>query len=61
MKGDISQPEWMTKAEAGNSDWNDLSPSTNLELIPKDAKYEEFGNRISALLSSVSADGGRDG
>ena len=60
MKGEIEKPEWMKEAEIdqyGDS-WD---PDRELHLFPKDDKYKDFGNKIKALLNSVSADGGRDG
>jgi hypothetical protein len=56
MKGEIEQPEWMNEVENGG-EWN---PDTYLTLIPKNEKYSEFGNKICIMLSTISADGGRD-
>ena len=60
MKGEIDQPEWMNEAEKA-SGWGDWDPDSYLCLIPKNEKYKEFGEKIKALLGSISADGGRDG
>ena len=58
MKGEIEKPQWMIDIEEDCDSWN---PSSYLNIVPKDEKYAEFGNKISALLNSISADGGRDG
>jgi hypothetical protein len=49
----------MQIAEEGSDDW--YSPSSYLYLEPKDESYKVLGEKISALLNSISADGGRDG
>lgn len=60
MKGEISKPDWMEEAESAHG-WSEWAPESNLCLLPKDEKYTVFGNKISALLNSITADGGRDG
>ena len=58
MKNEIEEPEWMMDCEKGNGyEWD---PDTYLCLVPKEEKYEKFGDKIKSLLGSVSADGGRD-
>lgn len=56
--GEIKKPAWMEEVETDDEYWN---PDSFLTLLPKDEKYSVFGDRIKALLNSVSADGGRDG
>jgi hypothetical protein len=62
LKGEIERPDWFNRAsEAPDYGWE---PDTVLWIEPKegtDAKYAEFIQKISTLLNSVSADGGRDG
>lgn len=60
MKGEIEQPDWMIEAEKG-SGWSEWAPDSYLALVPREEKYEVFGNKIKSLLNSISADGGRDG
>ncbi len=62
IKGEVKQPEWMTKIEDNENDYGEgWSPDSYLTLIPKDYKYAELGVKIKKLLGSVGADGGRDG
>jgi hypothetical protein len=58
VKGDIERPEFMELAEDAGDYW---APSSYLLLCPKDDKYKDLGEKIKRLLSSVDADGGRDG
>ena len=58
LTGEMKKPSWMEDIETDDEYWN---PDSYLTLLPKDEKYVEFGNKIKALLNSVSADGGRDG
>jgi hypothetical protein len=59
MKGEVEKPNWMNNVENNNSGGWD--PDSYLYLISKEDKYKVFGDKICALLNSVSADGGRDG
>lgn len=58
LKGEITKPKWMEEAEENDDIWN---PDSYLTLLPKNEKYAELGKKISALLNSITADGGRDG
>lgn len=59
MKGEIEKPNWMVDAE--EEDYDGWSPDSYLYLVPKDNKFKGLADKISKLLGSVSADGGRDG
>ncbi len=59
MKGEQKKPEWMEECEGEDGDY--WEPSSCLHMIPKDEKFQGLADKISNLLSSVSADGGRDG
>lgn len=61
LKDGVEKPEWMKNAENGESSYSDWAPDSYLYLVPKDEKYQVFGDKIRALLNSVSADGGHDG
>jgi len=59
MMGTMEKPQWMVDIEEGDDyGW---FPSTNLCLVTKDKKFSDLANKISFLLNSVSADGGRNG
>lgn len=60
MKGEMARPEWMSDAESAHG-WSEWAPDSYLVLVTKDETYTALGNKIKALLNSVSADGGRDG
>lgn len=60
MKGEAARPEWMSEAETAHG-WSEWAPDSYLVLVPRDEKYVDLGNKIKALLNSVTADGGRDG
>lgn len=53
IKGEIDKPEWMFFVEE-NESFNKFtdSPSTFLYLIPKDKRYEKFGEALTNFLYS---------
>ncbi len=59
MKGAIKRPEWMEELE--DELRNDYYPDIYLHIIVQNEKYNDLATKIQSLLSSVSADGGRDG
>lgn len=60
IKGDKEKCEWMLNSEKDQYG-DSFDPDSYLNLIPKEEQYKVFGEKIKALLGSISADGGRDG
>ena len=63
LKGEIEKPDWMKSAEENeeNEGYSYYQNSTNLELIPKDEKYDELANKLLKYLYSTNHEATRDG
>lgn len=59
LKGEYKKPKWMNDVEDG--DGYGYSPSTSLELIPKDEKYSNLASALLKYLYSTSHEATRDG
>lgn len=55
MKGEISQPNWMTDIEDG---YDGISLPTYLHLVAKESKYKSLSDKICELLGSVYCEEG---
>jgi len=61
LKGEIEKPKWMVKAEESNTHFEYFSYPSNLELLPKDKKYNELANKLLKYLYSTDHEATRDG
>ena len=60
LKGEIEKPKWMLDAES-NDGWSGYTPSTVLELLAKDEKYNDLANKLLQYLYSTDHEATRDG
>lgn len=60
LKGEMDKPQWMLDCE-GHEDWNGLTPSTALHIIPKSPEFEAIGKAMMSFLNSTDEEACQDG
>jgi hypothetical protein len=60
LRGEIERPEWMVKLDNRYDYYDYYSPSTSLEILVKDKKYDKLANKLLSFLYSTNHEATHD-